>query len=64
MSGKYYDLSGKATCRKCKSDMILSIDRNFYGPKCRNPKCNGSISDAEYDTSIPYPDGPTLINFE
>ena len=64
MSGKYYDLSGKATCRKCKSDMILSIDRNFYGPKCRNSKCNGEISDAEYDTTVPYPDGPTLINFE
>ena len=50
MSGKYYDISGKATCKKCKSDMILSIDRNFNGPKCRNPKCDGGISDADYDS--------------
>ena len=60
----YYDLSGKATCRKCKSDMILSIDRNFNGPKCSNSKCDGGIADAEYDRVAPYPDGPNLINFQ
>jgi hypothetical protein len=64
MSEGYYDLSGKAICKKCNTDMTLSIDRNFKGPKCKNPKCNGGISEAEYDMSVDIQKGPNLINFQ
>jgi hypothetical protein len=55
MSGRIYDQSGKATCKKCGSNMLLSQERNFNGPKCKNKKCDGSLLDALYDDSISYP---------
>jgi hypothetical protein len=55
MSGRIYDQSGKATCKKCKGDMFLSSERNFNGPKCKNKKCNAGLLDAEYDEAVKTP---------
>lgn len=55
MSGRLYDLSGKANCKKCGSDMFLSRERNFNGPKCKNKKCDGGTLDAEYDKDVLVP---------
>lgn len=55
MSGRIYDQSGKATCKKCGRDMRLSIENNFNGPSCKSKKCDGSLLDAEYDTEAAYP---------
>jgi hypothetical protein len=55
MSGRIYDLSGKATCKKCGRDMTLSSERNFNGPSCKSKKCDGGLLDAEYDTDASYP---------
>ena len=56
MSGRIYDMSGKATCTKCGSDCWLSNERNFWGPKCKNIKCgNESLEFIEYDESAAYP---------
>ena len=49
MSGRIYDLSEKATCKKCGSEMTLSKHRNFWGPKCKNESCDGGIGDADYE---------------
>ncbi len=54
MSGRIYDLSNKAMCKKCGSDMLLSSERNFNGPKCKNKKCQGSLIDAEYEKNETY----------
>lgn len=48
MSGRIYDLSNRATCKKCGSDMLLSSERNFWGPKCKNKGCDGGTLEAEY----------------
>jgi hypothetical protein len=55
MSGRIYDLSGKATCKKCGRDMRLSSENNFNGPSCKSKKCDGSLLDAEYDSEAAYP---------
>ena len=55
MSGRIYDLSGKATCKKCGREMRLSSERNFNGPKCKSKKCSGSLLDAEYYMDAEYP---------
>lgn len=41
--------------------MLLSQERNFNGPKCKNKKCDGSLLDALYDDSISYTE--YYINF-
>lgn len=55
MSGRIYDQSSKATCSLCGSDMWLSSERNFWGPKCKNHKCTGTLIEAVYDMSVIYP---------
>lgn len=55
MSGRFYDRSGKATCKKCGSDMVLSHDNNFNGAVCKNKKCDGNLLDAIYDPDVAYP---------
>ena len=55
MSGRIYDLSGEATCKKCGRDMRLSSENNFNGPSCKSKKCDGSLLDAEYNENAANP---------
>jgi len=50
MSGRIYDFGDFARCTKCGSEMLSSGDRNFNGPKCKNPSCDGGILEAKYYT--------------
>jgi len=48
MSGRFYDKSEHAICKKCGSEMILSKHRNFWGPVCKNEDCDGGPANVEY----------------
>ena len=50
MSGRIYDPVGTKYiyCSKCGSEMWTSIERNHWGPLCKNKLCDGSIMDAIY----------------
>lgn len=52
MIARIYDRPGNPYCTICGSEMTSSIERNFYGPFCKNKLCNGGLLDAIYVVSI------------
>lgn len=61
MSGRIYDLGSDPRCKKCGTSMWTSTECNFYGPKCKNPECNGGLLDAVYS---PYEVSIEFVNSE